>query len=45
MIKPIITISSSGAKIKSNKWNEDNMFNASILSCWVDFLNKQFKDK
>jgi len=39
MIKPIITISSTGAKIKSNQWATENMFNASILLCWVDFLN------
>jgi len=41
MIKPIITLSSSGAKIKSKKWNEENMFNAAILSCWISFLNNK----
>jgi len=41
MIKPTITLSSSGAKIKSREWNEYNMFNAAILSCWISFLNKQ----
>ncbi len=43
MSKPIITISRFGAKIKSKTWKDENMFNATILSCWIDFLNQNLK--
>jgi hypothetical protein len=43
MSKPVITISSKGAKIKSFQWVHENMFHSSLLACWVDFLNETLK--
>ena len=45
-MKPKIRISTSGAKVirpVDKAWYKENMFNAAILSCWIDFLNKANK--